>query len=451
MTWRGVFGVLAFGAALTSGCRTQESRAPAAGYDEIHDEELASEASEDEAPTTEDEAAEAAETDETEGGDDDASVQEQLAVQAVQSHLGQAHDDEASPLEFAVIQQGPNQPWVMGVVNRSDRVARLVGDPRLLSFDVEVPGKKKTVTCKLPESLRPAHAHYRYRVWLGPGQGVVKSFDPRLYCFAVSGQHVLVPGAIVTPKFGWPEKVKTVWRRGKKETVKLEQSEPFIAQVYPVQQAPEPPPSQERGADEANEDGDEAEPETPPETLRIKELSATPLALGSEYKQWSSVGIQREVPRRVPIAIDMQQGSDAESQLSATVAITLKNRSKRSQYVYFRRELLSFEVMGPGGLITCDPQPDTRAPDRQAFLLLSPGRSMTITSRLVEMCPKGTFARPGFYLVHARFETDENGEEYGLDAYVGQVATEHPANVRIRSGELDPSDQQPMRALQIFE
>src|SRR5690606_4863414 len=124
---------------------------------------------------------------------------------------------------------------------------------------------------------------------------------------------------------------------------------------------------------------------------------------------------------------------------------------KRTHYVYFRRELLSFEVMGPGGLVSCDPQPDTRAPDRQAFLRLSPGRSMTITSRLVELCPKGTFSRPGFYLVHARFDADDSGEELCLDAYVGRVASETPANVRIRTGELELEDKQAMRALQIIE
>ena len=74
---------------------------------------------------------------------------------------------------------------------------------------------------------------------------------------------------------------------------------------------------------------------------------------------------------------------------------------------------------------------------------------MTITSRLVELCPKGTFSRPGFYLVHARFDAMHNGEAYDLDAYVGRVATHSPANVRIRTGELGLQEKQAMRPLQI--
>ena len=107
--------------------------------------------------------------------------------------------------------------------------------------------------------------------------------------------------------------------------------------------------------------------------------------------------------------------------------------------------------MGPGGAGSCDPQPDVRAPDRQAFLQLSAGQSMSIPSRLVELCPKDTFAHPGFYLVHARFESDQSGEDYGIEAYVGRVATEHPANVRIRSGELAPWELEVMRPVQILE
>lgn len=437
---------LVCGALLAPGCRTQEAQSP----DTEPGEEPGSldEAAEDEAGA-EDEAAGATSEDGLQNEDseqEEPSIEEQLALDAMREALSSTSDETeaaAEPLSFRVIQQGPQQPWIMGVVNKSDGHAWLIADPRLIAFDVSVPGKKKSVTCTLPDSLRPARAQRRYGVWLAPGQGVVKAFDPRLYCFASSGQQVLVPGAIVSARFGWPEKVKTIWKGGKQQRVVVEQSEPFVARI-PNQEAP-PTTSQdpENEADLVDAEGEPAR--------RIKELKAQPLALDSRYKEWSRVGLKSERRKRSPILIDMKQGSDAHSQLSATVAITLKNRAKRTHYVYFRRELLSFEVMGPGGLVSCDPQPDTRAPDRQAFLRLSPGRSMTITSRLVELCPKGTFSRPGFYLVHARFDADDSGEEFGLDAYVGRVASETPANVRIRTGELELEDKQAMRALQIIE
>jgi hypothetical protein len=74
---------------------------------------------------------------------------------------------------------------------------------------------------------------------------------------------------------------------------------------------------------------------------------------------------------------------------------------------------------------------------------------MTITSRLVELCPEGTFGQPGFYLVHARFDAKHSGEQFGIDGYVGRVATSRPANLRIHRGELTERQKQPMRPLLI--
>lgn len=470
MTWRAWLVLSLIVSAPVSGCRTQKVEHPAGG-DEPDPEAL-------EAATgdVEGETGDAAEASAAGSEGDELSVEEQLAIETMQAHLSrtapsdspqapsdspqapgdspQAPGEQPQPpaaLEFVVVQQGPAQPWVMGIINRGEHNARLVADPRLLSFQVNVPGKKKPVTCELPDPLRPTRAHARYGVWLEPGEGVVKAFDPRLYCFAASGQQVLVPGAIVTPKFGWSEKVKTVWKGGKKQQVPVAQTEPFIARI----DAPSEPhaAAQPQVQSEATAPGilSSSESDEDRGTVAVKGLHAPPIALNSEYQAWSAAALPRPAKTDAPIAIDMQQGSDAASDLYATVEVTLKNKSRQTQYVYFRRELLNLEVMGPGGAASCDPEPDTRAPDRQAFLRLAPGQRMSIPSRLVELCPKDTFARPGFYLVHARFEAAATGEQFGLEAYVGRVATEHPANVRIRSGELAPSELEAMHPVQLLE
>lgn len=468
MTWRAVLVLSLIAPAFLSGCRTQNAAQPAEVDDESESEGLDAEFP----ASREADAGDSSEQDASAGAADELSVEEQLALETMHAHLSRnARGRSSTPsssgaepsatdstpsqaaapsaLEFVVVQQGPTQPWVLGIVNRGDHNARLIADPRLLSFEVNVPGKKKPVTCELPAPLRPSQAHARYSVWLEPGQGVVKAFDPRLYCFGSSGQQILVPGAIVTPKFGWAEKTKTVWKGGKKQLIPVQQSEPFIAHLArPSEPEPEPsspPASAPAPGDQATDsDGGTA-------TQGIKGLRAPPIALGSEYRAWSAAALPRPQKTDAPIAIDMKQGSDAASDLYATVEITLKNKSRQTQYVYFRRELLNLEVMGPGGAASCDPQPDTRAPDRHAFLRLSPGERMSIPSRLVELCPKETFQRPGFYLVHARFEATETGEQFGLEAYVGRVATEHPANVRIRSGELSPYELEVMRPVRLLE
>ncbi len=168
-----------------------------------------------------------------------------------------------------------------------------------------------------------------------------------------------------------------------------------------------------------------------------KQLDATPFALRSTYAEWSSTRIAQDAqnPDTGPLELRVSRGSDASVERTATVVVRLKNRSKHSLVLYLRRELVSFEVMGPDGLSTCDPQPDDRAPDRQAFMHLGPGHSIALTSRLVELCPRGTFAVPGLYLIHARYDATQRGDDYGLDAFTGRVASTDPGSIRIRTGD----------------
>lgn len=338
-----------------------------------------------------------------------------------------APDDEKPPppeLSLSVQERGPRQPWQLTVRNDGKEAAMLFADPRLLSFEVKVPGKKQSARCRLPDGLVPKQPDRRTRVVLGPGEGVTHSFDPRLYCFAAGGQWQLVPGAIVEPRFGWDERTRTVWKQGKRSTVALPSPPPFVATG--LAQDPD---------DLGLGDG-------------VKSLRAEPFALRSEYARWSATRLEedRKLPPG-PLSLELTQGSDAAAELSASLSLVVRNRSKRTQQLYFRRELVTFEIMGPDGLSTCNSEPDLRAPDRQAFITLAPGRSLSILSRLVELCPRGAFARPGLYLVHARFDSTESGEEFGMDAYVGRVFSPEPAAIRIRTGELPFLKRRAMRPL----
>ena len=335
-----------------------------------------------------------------------------------------ASEAAPGPLDFQVAELGPRQPWSMAITNRSEHPVQIVADPRLLWFEVLVPGKRKREICRLPPQLFPDRAHSRNEVVLGPEEAVVHSFDPRLYCFSKDGQWRLVPGALVTPHFGWPEKTKTTWKHGKRVEVRVAQKEPFVAQV--IESAPE-------GASAlpaAHGDGPQSEGQA------IKEVAATPFALASSYSEWARTRLKRkEEEEQGPFQLKLTKGSDAEEERTATIGLSIKNRDKRSHDVFIRRELFSFEVMGPDGLVTCDPEPDLRAPDRQAFFHMPPGRTVSLSSRLVELCPRGTFARPGLYLIHARMDPNQRGREFDLDAYVGRIVSYDPVSVRIRTGE----------------
>ncbi len=348
---------------------------------------------------------------------------------------GSGESDQTAPdrgLEFNVSEQGPGLPWRMSIVNRGEKASVLVADPALLWFDVRVPGKRRIQTCRLPHGVFPSRASLRAQVLLRPGEGVVHSFDPRLYCFASGGQWQLVPGAFVSPHFGWPSKKKKVWRHGHLIEQAAKQSPPFVAG---------PPPRRHH-----NKSSDNA-------THSVKELQAEPFALRSTYADWSStrIGKDTEKAEHGPLQLTISRGSDASRERTATVTLRLKNRSSHGVHFFLRRELISFEVMGPDGLETCDPQPDERAPDRQAFLYLRPGHSMTLHSRLVELCPRGTFAVPGLYLIHARYDATNSGARWGLHAFVGRVVTRQPGSIRIRHGAHPFMLKRRMRAVRVAE
>src|SRR5262245_53379547 len=94
--------------------------------------------------------------------------------------------EEAALLEGLVLhvrESGPLRPWVIAIENATDERVNIVKDPRLLAFKVKVPGKKKEVSCRLPEAMLPSSAERERLRQLDPGQELRFRIDPRFYCF----------------------------------------------------------------------------------------------------------------------------------------------------------------------------------------------------------------------------------------------------------------------------
>jgi hypothetical protein len=339
----------------------------------------------------------------------------------------------AQPLRLVVSEQGPNQPWTVAIHNDGDKPMHLVADPRLLWFEVVAPGNKKTETCRLPGELFPSKPGKDFEVVLKPHDRVTSKFDPRYQCFAASGQSLLVPGAIVKPRFGWPEKTRTAWKKGKRVEVKVEQSPPYVARTEGEPSSSKQDKDEGRGEPSSSKQ-DKVDARGEP----VKLLRAEPWALKSSYAAWSRSGLSPEKATEAPLELKLSQGSDSDVELSAEVTFTLRNRSRETQRVFIRREFVTFEVMSQDTMATCDAKPDLRAPDPQEFVTLRPGGSFSLPNRLVELCPRGTFARPGLYLVQGRFDSAESGEEFDVNAYVGRVVTSRPVTIRIRKGDEKP-------------
>lgn len=332
-------------------------------------------------------------------------------------------------IRLAVVARSPDEPWLLAVVNRGTEPARVLFDLRLLSLEVQPPAEDsapprrpripKPILCQLPANVRPDAPEPAFEVRLEPGEGLVDAFDPRLYCFSASNRSPLARGGRVAVRLGYPEKTRSVWRQGKRETQVLEQTAPFVARRAT------PLPDLEQIREEAPVDTGPGAPGSDADA--IKQLVAQPIELPPASPEPAP-------PPSTPLELVTLEGSDARNARAVTAAVAIVNRSAEPSYVYFRRELVSFEVSGPGGAFTCEPGPDERAPDRQSYSRLKPGGRVTATSRLIELCPDGSFEQPGLYLVETRLEATRSGAEFGLDAFRGRLESDEPVPVRVQEG-----------------
>ncbi len=406
---------------------------------------------------------------------DDASVAEErhpnpdLVKKALERSAADAPDAAPHGLRFEVVENGPASGWAMAVVNRGTETLRVDFDPGLLTLEVLPPGdpkakrrvKPKPRICRLPGELGRGGDARRFSVVLDPGEGIVEAFEPLLYCLPEGGVSPFVAGAEVRARFGFAPKTRVVWRGGRHEVPLEEQPPPFVARVLKhhrhhhhdrdhggddaeaeakkadaadsadagqPQADASPPAPPESDADPDDDADDEAVDESAA-AVPIKELRGTPFELGADYTT------EKAEPAK-GLELALTRGSDALDVMHATATATIKNHDSIARRIYVRRELLTFQVSGPDGRTLCAPEPDDRAPDRQAFTYLRAGGSISLTSRLVELCPMDTFARPGLYVLEAQLDAFAKGDEFGYDAFVGRLVSDRTVVVRIRSGSL---------------
>lgn len=348
----------------------------------------------------------------------------------------------AQNLKLEVTEAGPEQLWTVHLSNLGEFPIGVVADAGLLWFQIDVPGRTAPQTCRLPAPLWPKTMRRRAQTVLEPGQRFSRRFDPRFFCFADLTQAVLVPGARVTPFFGWPLDTRVVRVKGKRTTETLPPTAPFVAWAMA---APEPRPepgTRPSESDESDEDSaadsteifgaqdSSSEAPSPPPAEGIKHIGGATFELSSAYAPWSQP-LPELAPGLHTLAL---AGSDAEDERNVTVTVSVVNTSKLAQQVFLRREVISYDVTGPDGTFHC-PTTELGPPDIASFTTLRPRDSKRFVVRLIEMCPRGSLSRPGLYEVHATLQAKHSGRSVGSDAFVGSLKAPRPALVRVRSGD----------------
>jgi len=387
-----------------------------------------------------------------------------------------------------VAQRASDLPWLLAVQNRGDKAVSLVALPELLSFEVIPPDDAPAAAPTEPAASTSAKAQpaktsptkaqaapppvvcgavpkevsVDSRVTLLPSEILVYPFDPRGYC---DESEVLEAGAMIKPRYGFPLETKKVWRKGKLTEEVLPAKAPLAFELAPAAGTPAVDPARAPSAPAPQTPGASAASDaTPAPVFQLKHVEAPSFVLDDTYPLERIAPLGRIEaattadggPAPVTAAPE-EAGAPASSPESAppppppppltltirplgatanpggsTVTVTAKNTSGRSMRLFLRRELISYQVTGPAGPTTCRMSPGARAPAPAAYSNLAAGASLSLTTRLAEACPKGTFDVPGSYTVFARIDAQNDGREHGFVAFTGTAITQQPAALTVR-------------------
>lgn len=279
--------------------------------------------------------------------------------------------------------------------------ARLVADPRLLSFEV-TPPSGPSVTCALPAASRPT-GDLDQGLALAEGQSWSRTVDPTFYCHGDKERAALVEGAKVVARFGFAEpKAKATKKaaapsgpfavapRGDRPGVRALTS-PEIALPAASAQAPAAPP--------------------PP-----------PKPVGGD-----------EAPR---VRVTATRTLDVARVDGAQVTVTVENTGTRPAWVFLRPSVLGFNVTGPGVDTPCRPAPDLGSGIREHYTLLGVGKKVSTTLVLEALCSREIFATPGVYAVTATYDTRRTSPPaFPAPVFVDEAPPAAPTIVRVREGD----------------
>lgn len=120
--------------------------------------------------------------------------------------------------------------------------------------------------------------------------------------------------------------------------------------------------------------------------------------------------------------------ADARRPTDVQLSVQAHNTGERPVFVALRSRMLSFQVLGPNGVVRCRRQSIDHAVPRDLFRTLHHGKHVHMDVLLAELCPPGTFDRPGLYFAIPTLHADADGRQYGLSAVTGRVTTRDPGD-----------------------
>ncbi len=372
-----------------------------------------------------------------------------------------AGTDPAAPhLKVDIVPLGaPMGPWRLRVENTGSAPVRLIADARLVTMDVEATAQEEddaqaaaasadprnagamknanaarkatrkkgplVAHCRLPAEMRPLDEDDGRALVVPPGRAYAETFDVRAICFGAA-LDTLVPGAKVTPHYGWPGKTRKVARAHAHATGKEAFFGPAV--VSPV----------DSSSVTASADAVEslAELDAPSLTLAAPPIldpnMARPPMPDEDRDGDGVVDNPPKIDRHHHLVLSLPRYVDHESRVDIPAPLTLTNEGDRPRAVFYRASRVRYEVTSPvGERVTCGAPPD-QTPLREFYTHLHHGQSSHLAMVVSAVCDVDVFARAGVYEVVAHLdESGLAGAQDTLGAFAGVLSTK-PMLVRIR-------------------
>lgn len=356
-------------------------------------------------------------------------------------------------LTVRVVAPSARGNWTLHLENEGSRWLRVPADIRLLhlslaSSDTTARRPAKPVKCVLPASLQPSGFPERNALLLGPGDSYVEAFDPRLFCFGKEAK-AIEGGTLVRAHYGWDLPRRTVKKVDPPFAV---EGTTFPAAVEPKKQvvapalvlsylppeldeatdaSPKPAPEEVELDSEASPDEVEAhEDVAPPPLPRLAPASSAPPPSPAPPPA-PPVPVDENAPR---LEVKGSAYADAINGFKVSITVTATNVGHRPATVAILERMVGFRIQGPDGVSHCHAAPPTHALPREAYRVIKPGGSASLTLLVEEACRHPLFRRPGLYEVTPSLHLNEGGAELHLEALTGTVRAATPTLVRVAEG-----------------
>lgn len=427
------------------------------------------------------------------------------------------------PLSIQVVAPSPDPPWTLRIDNEGERPVRIPADIRLLSFEIQRPGKAATwEPCRPAPGQKPSAFPSNRAIYLQPGESWVEDFDPRLFCFGLPGDR-LRGGTLVRPRFGfgkqgWSPNREPYAAQSTDEPVAFASARELVVPTFllsysraelepippaplhathanePLGKAPPPPPpafvvrddeteaggvkrhptseaererAAARAADEkaaggkpddkkpgeAKNDADRRRPEAQKRTSaqrahdealelekqRAKEREAERDKELREAYVDDDIGVMRRDRQAPDLDLYVHEWADGSAPRDVTLHIHARNEGGRKLAAVLRTRMIRFRVEGPltpqnqtPATVECIVDERTHGVPVEMVRDYRPGERLDVPFLLAEVCPHGTFDRPGLFRVTPLLVSQIEGEAVQhRDAFQGRVRALQPALARI--------------------